>query len=137
MLQKLTSIHWPARASVRVGVSAGASRVVHIVMVTESGTSPCARKVITFDAVPPGTQPSSTRPTAICAQTSGPPMPVKLSSFATSQPNPAMQMYWLKMPISTSRGRRKISAKSSARSVMPMPNMMTPSSRLTKLILGK
>ena len=87
---------------------------------------------MTLEAVPPGTQPSSTRPTAIWAQASGPPTPVTLRSLATSQPKPAMHTYWLQMPTSTSPGRRRIRAKSSARSVRPMPNMMTPSSRFTK-----
>ena len=126
MFQKLTSIHWPASTSVRDGVSTGASNVVHMVMVMESATSPFARNVMTFDAVPPGTQPSRTRPTAICARTVGSPTPVRDSSDATSQPKPAMKTYWLQMPISTSVGFLRMYLKSSALSVMPMPNMMMP-----------
>ena len=92
---------------------------------------------MTFDAVPPGTQPSRTRPTAICARTVGSPTPVRDSSDATSQPKPAMKTYWLQMPISTSVGFLRMYLKSSALSVMPIPNMMTHRSMLTKPKLGK
>ena len=42
----------------------GAKSVVHEVIVTDRATSPRARNVTTFEAVPPGQQPKSIRPTA-------------------------------------------------------------------------
>ena len=60
----MMAIHWLAKKYIRAGVTSGASSVVHEVIVTESATSPRARNVTKFEAVPPGTQPRSIRPTA-------------------------------------------------------------------------
>ena len=56
--------HWLAKRYISAGVMTGARSVVQDVMVTERATSPRARKVTTLDAVPPGQQPRSIRPTA-------------------------------------------------------------------------
>ena len=60
-----TASHWLAKRYMRAGVTKGARSVVQEVIVTESATSPRARKVITFEAVPPGQQPTSITPTAM------------------------------------------------------------------------
>ena len=64
MLIGSMSSHWLAKRYMSAGVTKGARSVVQDVIVTESATSPRAKKVITFEAVPPGQQPTSITPTA-------------------------------------------------------------------------
>src|SRR5690625_7829826 len=59
-----TSMYDPASHSVSTGVRSGASSVDTVVTETERATSPFARYVTTFDAVPPGAQPTRITPIA-------------------------------------------------------------------------
>ena len=122
------AIHWLAKKYIRAGVTSGASSVVHEVIVTESATSPRARKVTKFEAVPPGTQPRSIRPTA----KSGGSAKALQSAKAAS----GMMRNCARMPTKTSLGRRKISRKSAVVSVSPMPNIMTPRRIAIQLPMG-
>ena len=54
----------PARTFIASGVTNGDRSVEQHVIVTDSATSALARKAITFDAVPPATEPTSTHPAA-------------------------------------------------------------------------
>ncbi len=61
----LMSIQVPASSDTSAGVASGAIRVETSAIDTPSATSPRARKVITFDAVPLGQQPTRITPTAM------------------------------------------------------------------------
>ena len=65
MLNGSILIHWCAKSQISAGVTSGARIVVQLVMVTDRAVSPRARNVITFDAVPPGQQPTKITPTAM------------------------------------------------------------------------
>jgi len=114
-----TSTHCPASIQVRNGVTIGASIVVVIVMETERATSPFERYVITFDEVPPGHVPTSITPTASSGG--------RLNAFASSHARPGMIVNCAIAPMITSLGRWNTSLKSSALSVMPIPNITMPS----------
>src|SRR5690606_8986969 len=62
--QPSTGSHDPASTNINAGVTTGDKMVEMAVMDTDSGTSPLARYVITLEAVPPGTHPTNTTPTA-------------------------------------------------------------------------
>ncbi len=78
-------------------------------------------------AVPPGTQPRSTRPNASAGSSR--------STFAIRKAPSGIMVYCPRMPTSTSRGRFNKSLKSSGFKVMPMPNMITPSRMLVRDIV--
>ena len=63
--QNGTSMYDPASHRVSSGVRTGAMSVDSVVTDTDSATSPFARYVTTFEAVPPGAQPTRMTPTAI------------------------------------------------------------------------
>src|SRR5699024_12766155 len=60
----LIGIHWLASPNKIKGVQIGASIVEKEVIAIESGRFPLARYTITFEAVPPGTDPNKTKPAA-------------------------------------------------------------------------
>src|SRR5690606_2876247 len=97
----------------------GASKVVTDVMATDKAKSPRAKKVMTFDAVPPGQQPTKITPTA----TSG----GSASTVANTQASAGIIMNCPKTPINTVMGRRNTSAKSALDKVSPIPNIISPS----------
>ena len=113
------STHAPANTQVRNGVTSGAKSVVVIVMATDSATSPFARYVITFDAVPPGQVPTSTTPMAISGGSA--------KSLTSAQAISGINVNCASAPTPTSHGRFASMWKSSNRSVIPMPNITTPS----------
>ncbi len=117
-----TGMYSPASHSASTGVSRGASRVETVVIATERATSPLARYDTTFDAVPPGQQPTRMTPAASAGGS--------CSAAAISQPRNGMMAYCATTPITTGMGRLAIMAKSGAVSVSPMPNMMIPRSGL-------
>ncbi len=87
-------------------------------MVTESGTSPFARKLMTFDEVPPGQQPTRITPAAISGGSE--------SALQRIQAVTGMITNCPMTPIRTSSGRLNTSEKSPGFRVRPMPNMTTP-----------
>lgn len=118
-----TSTYCPAKSHVSAGVSMGAAMVLTVVMPTLSARSPPARKVMTFEAVPPGQHPTSTTPTARSAGSD--------NAFVSSHASPGITMNCAAQPVSTSLGLVNTTLKSSALSDIPMPNITTPSNGLT------
>ena len=106
----------PASTFIATGVRNGERRVEQQVMVTESATSAFARKAITFDAVPPATDPTSTHPAASS--------PEKPNDFARRKPTSGITRNWSTTPVATAHGRFATRRKSSTDSVVPIPNMM-------------
>ena len=90
------------------------------VMDTLRAVFPLARKVQTFDVVPPGTQPMRMMPT-LRASGSG-------IMWATDQPTSGIMQYCASTPTTTGFGWRAIMVKSGMDRVMPMPSMVTASS---------
>src|SRR5699024_5480465 len=62
-----TGSHLLANNNVKAGVTIGANTVETAVIVTDRAVFPLAKNVITFDAVPPGQQPTKITPTATSA----------------------------------------------------------------------
>ena len=73
---------------------------------------------MTFDAVPPGQQPTSTTPSV--SASSSP------KSRARHQASAGMMVNCAAQPRAMSRGRLKTILKSSSLVAIPMPNMTTP-----------
>lgn len=94
----------------------GAMSVDTLVMATERATSPLAKKAMTFEDVPPGTEPSISKPTAKAG--------FRRSNLATSTAPSGMITNWATTPMSTGIGRRTTSLKSGMVRVRPIPNMM-------------
>lgn len=111
-----TSTLSPASRSMMIGVMIGAMRVETLVIATESATSPFAKKAMTFDEVPPGTEPSIRSPTASAG--------LSPRTFATTTAPSGMITNWATTPMRTGTGRRTTSWKSGMVRVSPMPNMM-------------
>ena len=99
------------------GVISGDMSVEHAVMVTESATLPPARKVITFEATPPGQEPTSTTPAAISGG--------KPKAVASPQPTKGITPNWSTMPTKTGQGILRTRVKSPRLRVVPIPNMMS------------
>ena len=87
-------------------------------MVTESGTSPFARKLMTFEEVPPGQQPTRITPAAISG---GSERALQRSHAVTG-----MMTNCPMTPMRTSSGRLNTSEKSPGFRVRPMPNITIP-----------
>lgn len=117
--RKSTGIHCPASKSRSSGVMIGASKVDTEVIAIDKGTFPFARYTITLEAVPPGTQPSNTRPAANSAG--------KFMSLAIRNATDGMMINWAQTPIITGSGLVMMILKSTAFKVSPIPNMTTPS----------
>ena len=107
----------PARTFIASGVTNGERSVEQHVIVTDSATSAFARNAITFDAVPPATEPTSTHPAA-----SSPENP---NAFARRKPTIGITRNWSATPVATAHGLLATRRKSPAESVVPMPNMMS------------
>ena len=110
------SMKHPARTFIASGVMNGESSVEQHVIVTESATSAFARKAITFDAVPPATEPTSTQPAASSPENPNP--------FARRKPTSGITRNWRNTPVATAHGRFATRRKSAVESVVPIPNMM-------------
>ena len=123
MSTTFTSTVWPASSSTSNGVTTGARTVVHAVMPTDSATSPRARYVMTLELVPPGHEPTSITPTA----SSGGSWNTTVSRNAST----GMMTNCARTPVTTALGLVNTTLKSASLSVMPMPNITTPSSRFT------
>ena len=74
---------------------------------------------MTFDAVPPGQQPTRMTPRA---RSGG-----KAKTFVSSHAMRGITVNCARQPVSTSLGRLKTMRKSEGESVRPMPNMISPS----------
>ncbi|GAB3792129.1 hypothetical protein GCM10028868_07150 [Virgibacillus kimchii] len=98
----------------------GAKIVDDAVILTDKGVSPLERKVMTFDAVPPGQQPTRITPTATSGGNCKPTANAKAMSGMMTNCAPT--------PMATSFGLLNTSLKSCVVSVNPIPNMTTPSS---------
>ena len=77
---------------------------------------------MTLEAVPPGQQPTSTMPTVNASSSA--------KILASVHASRGMTVNCARQPMTTSFGRLNTMRKSSARSVRPMPNIITPSSGL-------
>src|SRR5699024_1757283 len=60
-----TSRHSRANKKIIAGVNNGATKVEAVVIATDKATFPLAKNVMTFEAVPPGQQPTRVTPSAI------------------------------------------------------------------------
>ena len=107
----------PARTFMANGVKNGERSVEQHVIVTESATSTFARNAITFDAVPPATDPTRTHPAASS--------PEKPKDFAIRNPTSGITRNCSPTPVATAHGRFATRKKSASESVVPIPNMMT------------
>lgn len=74
---------------------------------------------MTFEAVPPGQQPTSMTPNA---RSAGRP-----NNFASNHASKGITVNCARQPVSTSFGRLNTTRKSDGLSVKPMPNMINPS----------
>ena len=117
-----TSTNVPASNQHTTGVSRGASNVDTAVIPTDNAKSPFARYVITFDAVPPGQQPTNITPTAISWG--------KLKIFVSKNANNGIMVNWAMQPIMTFFGRENTILKSLGFNVMPIHNIMMPNIQL-------
>src|SRR5690625_4349241 len=123
MLPADTGSHLLASNNVNAGVNIGASNVDTAVTETDSAVFPFARKVITFDAVPPGPLPTKMTPTATSGGSS--------NTVAKPKASNGMIVNCASTPMKTLLGTLKTDLKSFNVSVKPMPNMITPSKRDT------
>ena len=114
--QPSTSVRVSASSSIRAGVMIGEIRVDTLVIATDRATSPFDRKVITLEEVPPGTEPSISRPTASAG--------FRSSTQATKIARSGMITNWATTPMMTGTGRFAIILKSGMVSVSPIANMM-------------
>ena len=86
-------------------------------MATDSATSPLARYATTLEAVPPGTEPSMSRPMASIG--------LSPSIFDTATAANGMMTNCAITPMAMGHGRRATSLRSGIVSVRPMQNMIT------------
>ena len=105
------------RKYVIAGVTTGASKVLTLVIPTESATSPFDRYVITFDDVPPGQVPTRTTP-AIRAGS-------RLKILLNKNARIGIIRNCARQPQKMSFGRVNTSLKSSILRVSPIPNITT------------
>ena len=110
-----TSTHLPAKRYTKNGVTSGARRVDKIVIETDIDTFPPAMWVITFDAVPPGHDPTRIIPKAISLFT--------LNPTAKIQASKGIIVNCAKAPIKISLGFFNIFLKESESMDVPIPNM--------------
>src|SRR5690625_3678951 len=115
-----TGIHLLASNKINAGVTNGANKVVQEVMATDKATFPLDKNVMTFDDVPPGQQPTRMTPAA----TSG----GNLNPTASPNAISGIIINCLRTPIATFFGWLKNSLKSSNDMIIPIPNIITPSS---------
>ena len=104
----------------------GDSTVETLVMVTDRATSPFDMKVITLEEVPPGQVPTRTTPVVSAGS--------RLKAMDRPKARNGMIKYCAQTPMRISTGRFKTSAKSLRFSVVPMPNITTPSRQLSTLM---
>jgi hypothetical protein len=89
------------------------------VMVTDNATSPFARYVMTFDAVPPGQEPTRINPAAIAGGSS--------KTFAMATAINGIIRNCATKPTAIGYGCSATRLKSAKIKAVPMPNMITPS----------
>ena len=111
-------IVFPIKINVIIGVRIGEITVETAVRDTDNAKSPFARKVMTSDAVPPGTVPTSTRPTVNAS--------FKENKLAMVKANKGIIKYWAETPSNISLGLLNTFTKCSIFNVVPMPNRITP-----------
>jgi hypothetical protein len=116
----------PAISHTKNGVNSGASKVEVAVIPTERARSPFARKVMTFEAVPPGQQPTNITP---IANSLG-----KANAWVSTHASNGMTVNCVRQPIRISFGLLSTILKSWGEIVIPMPNMMTPSNGLIAFV---
>src|SRR5699024_593367 len=118
-----TGNHLLAKSNISAGVKIGAKIVDTAVTATDNAVFPLAKKVMTFDAVPPGQQPTKMTPTATSAGKSKPTARPKASK--------GIIVYCETTPIKTLFGCFPICLKSSKLSVSPIPNIIIPNNKDT------
>ena len=111
-------IAFPIKINVMIGVRIGEITVETAVSDTDNVRSPFARKVITSDAVPPGTVPTRTRPTVKAS--------FKENKLAIVKANRGIIKYCAETPNNISLGLLNTFTKCSAFNVVPIPNRITP-----------
>ena len=111
-------IAFPIKINVIIGVKIGEITVETAVSDTDNVKSPFARKVITSDAVPPGTVPTRTSPTV---------KPwFKENKLAIVKANKGIIKYWAETPNNISLGLLNTFTKCSIFNVVPIPNRIRP-----------
>src|SRR5699024_9925206 len=101
------------------GVNNGANKVETVVIATDKATFPLAKNVMTFEAVPPGQQPTRMTPSAISGGNA--------SNFANANAKSGIIENCKTTPAITLFGCFKICLKSSKVSVMHITNIIIPS----------
>ena len=99
------------------GVNIGASIVEMLVIPTDNATSPCAKKLITLEDVPPGHVPTNTKPTNNASSI--------LNNFPNTNANNGIIVNCDKHPMITFLGCLNTITKSSGFIVSPIPNITT------------
>ena len=99
------------------GVIRIAKRVEARVKVIDNATFPFARKHITFEAVPPGLQPTRTIPVISGAG--------RLNNFEMKKAENGIMKYWRKTPVNITFGDMNTFLKSDNVRVIPIPNITT------------
>ena len=101
-----------------IGVTIGEMTVDTAVKDTDNAKSPFARKVITSDAVPPGTVPTRIRPTVNPASSE--------NRVARANAIRGMMIYCADTPTKISLGLRNTVMKSFIFNVVPIPKRIIP-----------
>ena len=118
----LKAILFPINNNVIIGVNNGEIIVETAVSVTDNARSPFARNVITSDAVPPGTVPTSIKPTVNAS--------FNENIFAKHKASSGIMIYCVEIPTMTSLGLLNTFTKLSTLSVVPIPKSIIPNNRL-------
>ena len=111
-----TGVSSPASNNMMIGVTMGEITVDTEVIATDSATSPLAKYATTLDVVPPGTDPSISKPIAS--------MGLSPSSLATATAPSGMMTNCVTTPTKIGKGRRITCLKSGSVNVSPMHSMM-------------
>lgn len=122
----LKLIWFPIKNNVISGVKTGEIIVDTAVKETDNATSPLARKVITSEAVPPGTVPTRISPTVKAA--------FREKIFARANAIRGIMMYWAEIPTAISFGFLNTLTKSSAFKVVPIVKRMMLKSKFNILM---
>lgn len=120
MLVGLNVILFPINRNVIKGVNIGEISVEIAVKDTDNATSPFERKVITSEAVPPGTVPTRISPIVNAVSSE--------NMLANIKANRGIIIYCVEIPISMSLGLLNTLTKLSMFNVVPIPKRIIPSS---------
>ena len=116
----------PINNNVIIGVKIGEITVETAVKETDNATSPLERKVITSEAVPPGTVPSKITP-AVRAS-------FKENTAARQNAITGIRIYCAESPTEISFGFLNTLIKSSAFNVVPIVNKIMPNNKFNIFI---